>query len=708
MPNPFSCQTLGWVLCLAALIVEVNVDRCDAQDKPNIIVITLDDADAELFELPYSSTLFPNIIKLADDGIRFNNFHVTTPLCGPSRACFYRAQYAHNTGIRVNQPRQRNANGYQGGFRYYREQGYFENDLSVWMKDAGYRTMMVGKFLHSDFERYVPPSWDDFRSYLGGRYFGTYVFSNRDHAGGKVAQNPVDLYRTVSETNDAVELMSEHVAASVDQPFFLNVNPLGPHRGQTSHPEMIEPRMQNWWTRILQPHSRAYNESDVSDKGGFFRGLPLLPLGTTIANEIHYRERALATRSVDDMVGAIRAKTVELGIADNTYIFVTSDNGFLLGHHRAYGKGVAADRVSRVPCYVIGPDVPANQVSNHLVAHIDLGPTITQLAGGTVPQFVDGRSFAGLLQPDGILNTPQHRLGMLIENFASLNMFGQSTLNGAAMTVRFKSEIYTEWSNGDREYYDLSTDPEQLENRYDTLPESQQRLYAAWLRVLNNPEREPQVTYAAPLVDGGEAVVGGSIYGVADDWDGVREVKLAIRDVGNRKYWNGSAWQDSFVQVSASLSNRNGQLAQWHFDQMPNDSLAGSDRFVVWGWAFDTVGNYTAPNRISFRYDRTRPVVSVVTEAETEFDGQVEISGTAEDEVGATVVRVLIRNRENNLYWTADGFVVGPAQTELPVNGSGNWSWTEEMPKGSYEMSAVAFDGSANQSNPAIFRFSVK
>ena len=691
------CWTPGWTTLACA------------QTKPNIIVINLDDADAELFEMSNSAVMFPNIMKLANDGITFKNFHVTTPLCGPSRASFYRGQYAHNTGIRVNRPGTLNGNGFSGGFRLYREQGYFENDLSTWMKDAGYRTMMVGKFLHADVQRYIPPGWDDFRYFLGGRYYGSFVLTNATSDRGEVVQLPESTYRTIAEKDEALQLMTEHVLDSPDQPFFLNINPLGPHRAQNSNPEMIEARMQNWWTRLSQPRSLSYDEQDVSDKGGFFSQLPSLSLVERADYDVHFRERALATRSVDDLVGEIRKRVNELGLADNTYIFVTSDNGFHLGHHRSYGKGVPYDRVSRVPCFVIGPNVDRGQVSNHLVGHIDLAPTLVSLGGSRAPSFIDGRSFERLLAPGGVQNTASHRLGLLIENWANIGVRGDD-VQGASISVRFASEVYTEWADGSREYYDLSRDPMQLDNRINQLASSRQQLYANWLRVLYNTNQNSEAKFSTPFQNGAEYEIGEALKGTAEHWDGVERVRLAIWDNVNRRYWDGESWQDEFTQVEASLASPGGQLSHWSFSPMPNNSLSGSDRFTVWAWAFDSSNQFAPPNRISFRYDRTPPKIEVLELTDTEFDAdeQVEIYGSTSDAVGARRVELLVQNRLNNTSWNGTSFQAAPVYLKVPTRSSGSWSWLQTLPSGSYRMTAFAFDGSENRSNSAVFSFRVR
>ena len=134
---------LATLFCLfvssAFLALTGLAQNCAAQ-KPNIILINLDDADTEMFTVRNSHVLYRNITDVANSGITFTNLHATTPFCGPSRACLYRAQYAHNTGIKINDPTIPSSHGMDGGMAYYDEQGYFENDLGTWMQDAGYRT----------------------------------------------------------------------------------------------------------------------------------------------------------------------------------------------------------------------------------------------------------------------------------------------------------------------------------------------------------------------------------------------------------------------------------------------------------------------------------------------------------------------------------------------------------------------------------------
>ena len=127
---------------------------------PNIVLINLDDADWELFS-DQLMPRFPAIQRLATEGMTFTNMHATTPFCGPSRACLVRGQYAHRTGIKVNDPTSSLSLGFAGGYDEFLRHGYDQDEIGYWMKNAGYRTMFVGKYHHHGyFGPELPPGWD--------------------------------------------------------------------------------------------------------------------------------------------------------------------------------------------------------------------------------------------------------------------------------------------------------------------------------------------------------------------------------------------------------------------------------------------------------------------------------------------------------------------------------------------------------------------
>ena len=569
-------------------------ENCFAQDKPNIILITLDDADFDVFEVRNAHLRYRNITEIANSGISFTNVHATTPFCGPSRACLYRAQYAHNTGIRVNDPAIPSSHGFTGGMAYYDEQGYFENDLGTWMQDAGYRTMMIGKFLHHEFRPIIPKGWDDFHSYLGARYYETFRFTNENAPQGRGEVLPPGLYRTTEETRDVVRTINRHIARDDGRPFFLNVNPYGPHLHDPASPGMVDTKLLHLWPNVPMPFALSHNESDISDKRGYYKGLPEFNEWQLDFTKATFRDRVLAMRSCDDMVGTIRRTLRRNGLEDNTYILITSDNGYLNGHHRSIGKGTSYDRSTRVPTFVIGPDVPEGRKADHLIAHIDIGPTIVELAGGKAPGFVDGRSFAHLLTPTGIDDNEQFRSSMLIENWAQHTFFGV-TVESASTALRTVDWIYTEWANGDKDFFNLQDDPDQLDNSYPDLHPNMRDFVASVLRTHKNPNQKSKAQFSVPFEEGEQIPVGQRLRGVAEDSQGVEHVRLALFDIERNRYWNGTRWQTGFFLLRAELENQGGQITFWNYDEMPVGNQVAPGMMAAWVWSYDE----------NFRHDET-------------------------------------------------------------------------------------------------------
>jgi N-acetylglucosamine-6-sulfatase len=189
-------------------------------------------------------------------------------------------------------------------------------------------------------------------------------------------------------------------------------------------------------------------------------------------------------RGIDDMVGQVVAALSANGQLDNTYVFVTSDNGYHLGQHRMPpGKYTPYEPDIRLPLFVRGPGVPAGGTSAELTSNIDLAPTLVDLAGGHAPSFVDGVSFAPWLTaspPNG-----QLRRTLLLERKISTFVGGPLARGrmdlGEPRDPRLLEQLdfqatpyrgvrsadgftYVLYADGQEELYDLHADPYQLRN----------------------------------------------------------------------------------------------------------------------------------------------------------------------------------------------------------------------------------------------------
>jgi N-acetylglucosamine-6-sulfatase len=417
------------------------------QERTNIILVLTDDQDEE--SLARMSKVQD---RLVDKGTTFNNAFVTTPQCCPSRATFLRGQYAHNHGVLSGNPP-------VGGFEKFHNLGHERSTVATWLHQAGYTTAYAGKYLNGYGERhpthYIPPGWDQWWARIGG--VGGDKYDVNVNGDIKVFDRH-KLHETDYYADKAEEFVRNHKGEGA--PWFMVVAPTAPHG-----PAYAAERHEGMFEHTRMPKPPSFNEKDVSDKPWWVRNQRRLDArGVRRAGE-KWRKRQRSLQSVDDLVANVVDALYDTSQLDNTYVIYTSDNGYLLYRHREEGKSAPYEESIGVPMIVRGPGVPAGAVRNHLVANIDWAPTITDWAGVTPPEFVDGRSFAPLLS-ESPPTTWRERL--LIEFF-----LGQREHRGLRTA---EGETYVEYQKTrEKEYYELSSDPWQLESAH-AAPENARRL----------------------------------------------------------------------------------------------------------------------------------------------------------------------------------------------------------------------------------------
>jgi N-acetylglucosamine-6-sulfatase len=434
-----------------------------APDRPNVILIVTDDLDARLLDEHPSD--YPNLHKLEAEGTTFENAFVTDSLCCPSRATMLRGQYPHNHHILGNWwP--------QGGSRKFRSTGEEGSTVATWLQDGGYRTVLLGKYMNGYNGTRVPPGWDDWYA-VSGDYTSTKLNEN----GHIVDYDPGQYHLDDVLAQKATGYVRR--AASDDPPFFMWLGTTAPHAPATPAPRYAEA-----FPDASMPRPPSFDEEDVSDKPAWIRDNPPLSQEQISYAEDLYRKRLQSMLSVDDMVGEIVDALKQSGELDNTYIFFTSDNGWHAGQHRlTTGKWTAYEEDIRVPLIVRGPGVPEGQKLEQIVLNNDLAPTFAELGGVEAPSFEDGRSLVPLLGDDPP-PPDDWRKAFLVE--AGTEVGWAKPLSGDPLpenrqhaarkdwghprleAVRTEDHIYVEYGTGEREFYDLKTDPYQLDNRYES------------------------------------------------------------------------------------------------------------------------------------------------------------------------------------------------------------------------------------------------
>jgi arylsulfatase A-like enzyme len=212
------------------------------------------------------------------------------------------------------------------------------------------------------------------------------------------------------------------------------------------------------------PRSPAFNEADISDKPGALEIPPLLSPSTIAEIDERYARRLETLQAVDELVAMLVDRLQEHGALEQTYIVLSSDNGYHLGEHRlADEKGSPYEEAIRLPLVVRGPGVPAGQTIEELTSQVDLAPTFAAWGDVPAPDFVDGRSLARLLTPEVTETT--WRQSALVEHSAHGEVRGDgSPAISSFEALRSEQSLYVEYSSGEQEFYDLKNDPYELDN----------------------------------------------------------------------------------------------------------------------------------------------------------------------------------------------------------------------------------------------------
>ncbi|MET0424731.1 MAG: sulfatase [Actinoplanes sp.] len=420
----------------------------------NVVFVLTDDLSMNL--LPY----LPNVQALAAQGTSFTDFTVTDSLCCPSRASILTGKFPHNTGVFTNE-------GADGGFTTFERRGNEKSTFATDLKSAGYRTAFLGKYLNRYFpdDKHVPPGWTDWVGAGGAYQQYEYVLLEN----GRITRHgsrPQDYLGDVLSAKASAFITA---SAAAKKPFLVEVSTFAPHAPFTPAPADLKS-----FPGLRAPRGKAFGTLPTDPPSWLAKHPPMSPAELK-ALDVAFRKRVQAGQGVDRMVASLRATLDRTGVADDTVVVFTSDNGFHLGEYRLNpGKQTALDTDVRVPLIVAGPGVRAGAVVTVPAENIDLRPTFDELAGLTPPPDVDGRSLVPLLTgpaPAGWRDLA------LIEHHGPLdnpadpdNPQPRSGNPPSYQAIRSTRFTYVEYANGDREYYDLTNDPDQLHNLVRTLP----------------------------------------------------------------------------------------------------------------------------------------------------------------------------------------------------------------------------------------------
>jgi arylsulfatase A-like enzyme len=442
------------------------------QKRPNILFIMSDDHDAHAISC-YGSKVnqTPNIDRLAKEGMRFEHCFCTNSLCAPSRAVILTGKYSHLNGLKDNK------DTFDGG----------QQTGPKLLQQAGYETAIIGKWhLKTD------PTGFDYWDILPGQ--GVYY-------------NPVliEMGRRKKHQGYVTEIITDHAlrwlkGRTSDKPFYLMLHHKAPHRewelapkyltfyddkkipepatlfddysgrGRAAHeqdmtiaktmtnrdvklvpPNGLTPEQKAQWDAAYDPKIKAFKETD--------------PQGRDLVRWKYRRymqDYLGCIASVDESVGRVLDYLQEAGLADNTIVFYTSDQGFFLGEHGWFDKRFMYEESLQMPLLVRYPkEIQAGSVNKDLVMNLDFAETFLDYAGVRAPQDMQGVSLRPLLRG----RTPVDWRKAVYYHYYEFPAVHSVKRHYGVRTERYKLiHFYNdidEW-----ELYDLQSDPDEMRNVY--------------------------------------------------------------------------------------------------------------------------------------------------------------------------------------------------------------------------------------------------
>jgi arylsulfatase A-like enzyme len=412
----------------------------------------------------------PNLDRLANEGVRFENCFNTNSLCAPARASVLTGCYSHINGVRGN------SESLDAIERLNPELPTFPQLL----QKAGYQTGIAGKWHLS-----TDPVGFDYWCVLPGQ--GLYFNPDFIENGRK---KKINGHVTDIVTDIALDFLGKRDAS---RPFCLVYNHKGPHR-----PFQPAPRHAQLFSDIELPHPATYNDDyrtrriaqqaedmrfDVSLAGDY----PDLPKNLSAKErkdwifqrfvKDHYR----TTYGIDEGIGRVLDYLDKNGLAENTLVIYTTDNGFFLGEHGWYDKRFMYEPSLKLPLLVRFPaGLKAGHVESRFAANIDFAPTILDFAGVAAPDEMQGTSLRPIVEGKSADNWRRSVYYTYYENswamrdalkknpsdpsFKYLTPHRVVPHRGVRTDTHKLIEYYGE---GDYwELFDLKTDPHELSNLY--------------------------------------------------------------------------------------------------------------------------------------------------------------------------------------------------------------------------------------------------
>ncbi len=444
-------------------------------NRPNILFIMTDDHAAQAMSC-YGSVLnhTPSLDRIAREGMRFDNCFSTNSICAPSRAVILTGKHSHINGVRDNRTE------FDGG----------QITFPKLLRDAGYQTAMIGKWhLRSN-----PTGFDYWNVLPGqGHYYNPDLIEmgeEKQHTG----------YVTDILTDIALDWLDK--GRDKARPFMMMFHHKAPHRNwqpalrhldiynETEFPEPpnlfddyatrsdaareqemsiaedmlpdYDLKMGEAPDRMTPGQKKAWDYAYAPKKAWYEENKPQGKELVRWKYQRYLEDYLGCIQAIDESIGRVLDYLDSSGLAENTLVIYTSDQGFYLGEHGWFDKRFIYEESLRMPFLVRLPErIPAGAVNTDLVSNLDFAPTLLEAAGASVPADMQGASLSRLIRGG---EEPEWRQAYYYHyyEYPAVHMvkrhFGVRTER--YKLVRFYYDIKA-W-----ELYDLEKDPLEMNNVY--------------------------------------------------------------------------------------------------------------------------------------------------------------------------------------------------------------------------------------------------
>ena len=362
-------------------------------EQPNILFIMADDHASHAMSC-YGSRIntTPNLDRIANEGIRFNNCFCTNAICTPSRATILTGTYNHiNQVTTLDTP--------------------IDNTLPTFVKELhadGYQTSIFGKWHLGTGPNHQPTGFDDWAVLPGQGLYHNPTFIFKD--GEESERHVVKGYVTDIITDLSLDWLKQR---DPERPFFLMCHHKAPHR----HWEPDEKHAHLYLNEDIPEPETLYddyaNRASASEAAEMRIGVHMRPLDTKTeiprdlpemelrkwAYQRYIKDYLRVVASIDDNVGRLLDYLDEAGLTDNTIVIYTSDQGFFLGDHGWYDKRFMYEESLKMPYIMRYPKgIEAGTVCDDMILNVDFAPTYLEMTNVEIPDHYQGRSFTPLLE----------------------------------------------------------------------------------------------------------------------------------------------------------------------------------------------------------------------------------------------------------------------------------------------------------------------